>query len=235
MCPRRHRASVWPTTGVTQHEGHEQLRGPSNGRRIYAALRVPHGMRLESFGLHDVFPLSRQNYFESLETFGLDTNLASNQADGSSSQKKYCPPVEAADRPMADSMVEHALYCPPDAEAGAEPEADSADSTDGSGRDKENKDAMCSALGMTAEQAIDIWTREGRPVIHVGPGENCFDLERLLSQRDINGRHLEAVTGWLARKEQVHATERMGLGGTKGKDTVQGGIAPFTVVPCFPC
>jgi hypothetical protein len=57
-------------------------------------------------------------------------------------------------------------------------------------------------LGMSREQAIAIWAREGRPVIHLGPGENCFDLERLLSHRDINGRHLEAVRQWLARKER---------------------------------
>jgi hypothetical protein len=55
---------------------------------------------------------------------------------------------------------------------------------------------------MSREQAIAIWAREGRPVIHLGPGENCFDLERLLSHRDINERHLEAVRQWLARKER---------------------------------
>jgi len=52
-------------------------------------------------------------------------------------------------------------------------------------------------LGMTVEQAIDLWRQEGSPVIHLGPGEDCVGLEKLLSHSDINPRHLLAVKGWL--------------------------------------
>ena len=47
------------------------------------------------------------------------------------------------------------------------------------------------------EKAIEIWRKEGAPVIHLGPGENCFDLEKLLSNPDIKAEHLLAVRRWL--------------------------------------
>jgi hypothetical protein len=51
-------------------------------------------------------------------------------------------------------------------------------------------------LGMPIEKALEIWTVEGKPVIHLGSGENCEDLEKLLSP-DCLERHLEAVRAWL--------------------------------------
>jgi hypothetical protein len=61
------------------------------------------------------------------------------------------------------------------------------------------QDEISKALGMTVEDALDIWTKEGRPVINLGPGENCFGLENLLGRSDINSRHLLAVREWLSR------------------------------------
>ena len=55
------------------------------------------------------------------------------------------------------------------------------------------------ALGMSIEQALNVWTNEGRPAIHLGPGENCFGLEKLLSHSDINPRHLSVVRDWLSQ------------------------------------
>ena len=55
-------------------------------------------------------------------------------------------------------------------------------------------------LGMTVEQAPGIWTAEGKPVINLGSGENCLDLEKLLSHRNINERHLAAVRAWLEKR-----------------------------------
>jgi hypothetical protein len=54
---------------------------------------------------------------------------------------------------------------------------------------------------MTKEQAIAIWDKQGRPVIHLGPGENCHDLAKLLEQRDIKPQHLAAIREWLEKRE----------------------------------
>lgn len=48
-------------------------------------------------------------------------------------------------------------------------------------------------LGMPVEGAIELWQSAGAPVIHLGPGENCFDLEKLLSNSDTKREHLDAV------------------------------------------
>jgi hypothetical protein len=55
---------------------------------------------------------------------------------------------------------------------------------------------------MTVEEALSIWTAEGKPIIHLGPGENCFGLDKLLSHCDINERHLAAVREWLEKRQQ---------------------------------
>jgi len=57
-------------------------------------------------------------------------------------------------------------------------------------------------LGMNREEVFALWTEEGKPVIYLGPGENCLDLEKLLSHRDINERHLAAVREWLEKRQR---------------------------------
>lgn len=52
-------------------------------------------------------------------------------------------------------------------------------------------------LGTTIEQALAIWDKQGRPVIHLGLGENCLDLAKLLGQRAIKQQHLSAIKEWL--------------------------------------
>jgi len=79
------------------------------------------------------------------------------------------------------------------------PEADEIGSSGvraGNGSDGE------SILGMSFEEALEIWTREGKPVIHLRPSENCFDLEKLLSHRDIKEEHLSAIRKWLDKMAQ---------------------------------
>ncbi len=61
----------------------------------------------------------------------------------------------------------------------------------------EGESVILESLGMTKEQAIAIWDKQGRPVIHLGPGENCQDLVKLLEQRDIKPEHLSAIREWL--------------------------------------
>jgi hypothetical protein len=70
------------------------------------------------------------------------------------------------------------------------------DSCEGFWKDTEEK------LGMSIGEATALWSAEGKPVIYLGPGENCFDLEKLLSHRDINERHLAAVREWLEKRQR---------------------------------
>ena len=56
-------------------------------------------------------------------------------------------------------------------------------------------------LGMAIEQALIIWDKRGRPIIHLGLGENCLDLAKLLAQRDIRPEHLSAIRGWLEQHQ----------------------------------
>lgn len=51
------------------------------------------------------------------------------------------------------------------------------------------------------EKIIELWNSEGRPVVHLGPGENCFDLEGFLNNKDIMPRHIEAINKWYISKE----------------------------------
>ena len=55
-------------------------------------------------------------------------------------------------------------------------------------------------LGMPVNEALDLWRSQGAPVVHLGPGANCFDLEKLLADKDIKPEHLEAVKKWLERQ-----------------------------------
>lgn len=55
-------------------------------------------------------------------------------------------------------------------------------------------------LGMSVEKTVEIWRSEGAPVIHLGPGENCFDLEKMLANKDMKPEHLLAVADWLRQR-----------------------------------
>ena len=52
---------------------------------------------------------------------------------------------------------------------------------------------------MTKEQAIAIWDKQGRPVIHLDSRENCLDLAKLLEQSEIKPEHLLAIREWLGK------------------------------------
>lgn len=73
---------------------------------------------------------------------------------------------------------------------------DSCDGCDGFRAEMEEK------LGMTLDDALALWAAEGKPIIHLGPGENCFDLEKLLSHRNVPERHLDAVREWLEKRRR---------------------------------
>ena len=54
-------------------------------------------------------------------------------------------------------------------------------------------------LDIPVEKAIEIWRSEGAPMIHLGPGENCLDLKKLLTNRDVKPAHVKAVKTWLEK------------------------------------
>jgi hypothetical protein len=53
-------------------------------------------------------------------------------------------------------------------------------------------------LGMPLGKVIEVWRKEGAPIIQLGPGETCFDLEVLLSS-PAKPDHLEVVKAWLEK------------------------------------
>lgn len=66
--------------------------------------------------------------------------------------------------------------------------------------------AIQKILGMTKGQALAIWDKQGRPIIHLGSGETCHDLAKLLEQREIKPEHLSAIKGWIEKYlEDSHA------------------------------
>lgn len=54
-------------------------------------------------------------------------------------------------------------------------------------------------LGMPVEKALEIWRAEGAPLIHLGPGKNCLDVEKLLKNTNVKPEHLEVVKDWLEK------------------------------------
>jgi len=93
--------------------------------------------------------------------------------------------------------------------------SDSCDTCDASTHTEDKKDSKKATkaspdleqiLGMTIEQALVIWDKQGRPVIYLGPGENCLKLAKLLEQREIKLEHLSAIKEWLEKHlEDNHA------------------------------
>ncbi len=98
--------------------------------------------------------------------------------------------VEAKGSPQAAEPFEKPFGCEPVSEAKG------SEGSKGFSEDKEND--VSKALGMSVDEAIAAWTAEGKPVVNLGPSENCFDLEQLLGNRGINERHITAIKAWLA-------------------------------------
>lgn len=59
------------------------------------------------------------------------------------------------------------------------------------------------ALGMSIEDAVKLWRSRGAPIIHLGPGENCHDLVKLLSNANVGEYHLQVVGRWLQEKSGI--------------------------------
>lgn len=55
-------------------------------------------------------------------------------------------------------------------------------------------------MGDNISEILAFWNSLERPLVQLGPGENCEDLQKLLSKRNILPRHLEAVHSWVKEK-----------------------------------
>jgi len=113
--------------------------------------------------------------------------------------------VSAPDTKQADTITpgstECPPKCPPDSEAGPDVKADTRDGAD-TILEKEDYTVCLPGLEMTVDEVLAVWTEEGRPVIHLGPGENCLDLEKLLSHKNVSEKHLAAVREWLEERQR---------------------------------
>ena len=161
---------------LTKKLGFEKDKDSSSRRHVIRWDPDRVARRATIYGLLNLFPISHQNSYESFESFAPDRELRA---------KEFPKEFQASQNSFADSEAK-----PKEVK---EPKEFLED---------KGQNEIAQALGMSIEQALGIWTGEGKPVVHLGPGENCFDLERLLSHRNINPRHLEAVNSWLVRKSE---------------------------------
>ena len=131
---------------------------------------------ISSYGLQMALPLSLEKPSEP----SLLSALASNPADSSREGATNRPP-----------------YCPPFSEAEPRVTADRADGADSS-LETEQHNGLLKGTERTIGQVLDIWAARGKPVINLGQGESCPDLEKFLSLSDISERHIAAIKTWLA-------------------------------------
>ena len=71
-----------------------------------------------------------------------------------------------------------------------------------SGAESQAVDRYEATLGIPVEKAIDLWRSEGAPMVNLGLGEICLDLEKLLSYPNIKPEQLEAVKKWLQQHKK---------------------------------
>jgi len=144
--------------------------------------------------------VSPQKPFDPFEPFG----LASEEAKGSKGLEKSeaKPPDTKDQKPFGltqntakGSGEEEKPFGKP-FERGVEPEAKGSKGSKGFKKDTEE------IIGMSIEEALEIWTKEGKPVVHLGPGENCFDIGKVLNFGRPNERHLDAIRKWLEGKKR---------------------------------
>ena len=61
------------------------------------------------------------------------------------------------------------------------------------------EDVKENILGKPIPEVIVAWTKAGKPLIHLGPGRNCLDLENFLGG-PATEEDLKAVRGWMERR-----------------------------------
>jgi len=162
---------------LTAKLGFEKRKDPSSRRALICWDEERVARLVSVYGLHNLATLSQQKTFECFETFAPATEL-----DSKVSPKDSTAPAET----FAKTFALNPTFEPKDTKVSKVSSED---------RDYE----LSQALGMSIEQALAIWTKAGRPVIHLGPSENCLDLERLLKNNEVNPRHPPVIREWLLK------------------------------------
>ena len=110
--------------------------------------------------------------------------------------QRYC----ACTTEIAVTSVTSVTHSKPKANSRTMDVTDVTDVTLPGGIQEEPSNSPEAVLGMPVQEALEIWRSEGAPVIPLRPGENCPDLEKLLSNPKVLNRHLEAVNAWLDKR-----------------------------------
>jgi hypothetical protein len=171
----------------TRRLGLEKTRIPGCGRRVICWDEEKMRHLAVQYGLTPDFSLSPENPSQPSQLSLSDVTPA---CEGSGEGF-----VEAAEPSLESETVSEGFNDDTEPSQGFEANSEGGDGCEGFWRDTEEK------IGMSIKEALALWDLEGKPVIHLGPGENCFDLEKLLSHRSINERHLAAVREWLEKRQ----------------------------------
>jgi len=166
---------------LTRKFGFEKVKDKLT-RRITICWDEDRITRLASaYGINDSFPLSQGKPFGPFEPFGgLEELGVEKENTGTEDFPKGFPEVfDPVKKPFGDF----------------EASAKGVKGLKGFLADK--GDHREEILGMTVDESLKVWQDRGRPEVILGPGEKCFDLEKLLLYPHVLERHLQAVKAWL--------------------------------------
>jgi len=190
---------------LTRRLGFNKEKGGSSRRRVICWNQERIESLVKQYGLKLEVPLSPEKPSEPFGPF----ETASEQAKGSDEPSMEEPkPFGSEEKPFASEFQEPRGSSEQDEPFGKPFEREPVPEVKGSKGLKGFPDDMeidiSDALGMSRAEAVSVWTEAGKPIIHLGPGENCFGLDKLLSHRDINDRHLAVVKNWLEERKGKH-------------------------------
>jgi hypothetical protein len=172
----------------TRRLGLEKTRIPGCGRRVICWDEGKMRHLAIRYGLTPDFSLSPENPSQPSLLSRSDVEPPCEGSD-----EGFAEPVEPS---LESEAVSEGFGDDTEPSQGFEANSEGCESCEGFWKDTEEN------IGMSLEEAIALWTVEGKPVVHLGPGENCFDLEKLLSHRNINERHLAAIKEWLEKRQR---------------------------------
>jgi hypothetical protein len=79
--------------------------------------------------------------------------------------------------------------------------AESLETKDSHGISQDDSVSCRNSKDLFTDDLLQLWISEGRPIIHLGDGENCEDLERLLSGV-VNERQNSAIKLWYEERKR---------------------------------
>jgi hypothetical protein len=162
---------------LTARLGFDKRKDPSSRRALIRWDEERVARLISVYGLNNLATLSQQKTFECFETFAPDSEPASKV-----SPKDSTTSTETSDKTFA-----------------LKPTFEPKDTKVSKVSSEDIKPDVEQSLGMTVEQALAVWSKAGKPVVHLGPSENCLDMERLLRNSEVNPRHLPVIRDWLRK------------------------------------